>query len=635
MKKFSLKRDVILLFIFVISGWAQEPSYAISVSKPQGNPGDEIIVKFNMDKGTASKYTIERFYVDMDGLGQYRKRGNSVSANKWKGSNVANKWIATAGFHSIRVDFRWYETALGTADKRWISNVVNIQISGWEKQGGYKHPGLLTSSEELDVVRENVTTNPNHPMSHAYKDLLKLRYSRFSSFIYLSKLNYDSYPLDTVHISPNDRFDLNTMDYAGSSAYSHALQWVITKDQKHADKAISILNAWAAKCKATNYGVYQSLHATNSMGNWLEAAEILRHYKINGQGSGWSVADVQGYGAFVRRILYPLAMSWIGTTNPFNAQNQPIYVAYARMNLGIYMEDESMYESGHNLLFERSMYGNNGGYADWDGKKHSLVDLYGRKPISIYELTLAPDGTFMEINRDGGHMNMCKVATYKIAELLWHQGIDMYEMKIHNDQRPRLVQGVDWLYTHSDGVPFWNQRLGNNKGKGQITMGSQLKGLGVHEMAYNHYKYRLKDKYAIKSLNDVTISGRDGYIDKNGTFRRMGPGSTNYTETNIFTVLTHADVSKDLQTPIITNAKSTLMPKLSMMINGSKILMINYRGWDKNAQVKLYNPAGRVVQRISLAHGIRRFPLKSLSQGLYVAQFKADGANNIQKFIVR
>ena len=638
----KFKKTVIgvIFFLLLGSAFAQEPSFTISISETQGNPGDNIIVKYSADRGDASIYTIERLYVDLDGIHQYAERWGNISTTDWQGANFSNNWTATTGFHTLAVTFNWYETALGKTETHYNTKIINIQISGWEKQGGYKHPGLLSSSEELDVVRNNVTTKPDHPMSFAYENLLTLRMTRkfldgSSSFIYLSKLDYDSAPIDTVHFQLKNHKVYSTyherdiMDYAGTSAYSHALQWVITKKQEHADKAIDILNKWATKCKTTNFGIYASLHATNSLGNWLEAAEILRHYKINGQGSGWSEANIQKYNTYVRRVFYPLAMSWQGNIgNPWETQNQPDYVAYARMNLGIYMDDEAMYQSGYDHFFDRKLYGNKSGYKDWDGNRHTYIDLFGRKPISLFELTIAPDGTYMEVNRDGGHMSMCKVATYKIAELLWHQGIDMYDMKIHNDQIPRLVKGVDWLYTHSNEVPFWNQRRGNEDGPGQITMGKFLKGLAIHEMVYNHYKHRLKDKYAITSLNDVTVSGRNGYTDKNGTFRMMGPGAANYTATNIFAVLTHADVSKD----IVNGVDNINEDGFSVYPNPTSDI-INVVGKEME-KVMVYNLLGGIVKTYAVNNNKLEIDLANQPPGIYFIKI-ISGNNQLVKQVVK
>ena len=80
----------------------------------------------------------------------------------------------------------------------------------------------------------------------------------------------------------------------------------------------------------------------------------------------------------------------------------------------------------------------------------SIVVGYGY--VSLFELSVGLGGEYMEINRgampdgqsglpyDKGHLGMCVIATQNCAEILWHQGYDMFDMKLHNEKLPRLFK---------------------------------------------------------------------------------------------------------------------------------------------------------------------------------------------------
>ena len=96
-----------------------------------------------------------------------------------------------------------------------------------------------------------------------------------------------------------------------------------------------------------------------------------------------------------------------------------------------YLDDESLFQDGCDHLMKARLHG--GGYSK----------IFGRNPISLMELSIGPNGEYMEINRDRGHMGMCVATTQKCAEILWHQDVDLYGMKFHEDEKPRILLGLE------------------------------------------------------------------------------------------------------------------------------------------------------------------------------------------------
>ncbi len=635
-----MKIDIIviatLLFALPIYGFTQEPSVIISIDKTEGNPGDEIIARFSFSKGNQSEYEVTRIAVSVNGEYKYRFRRGQMLVEEWNPDNAPNVFVTSAGYHHFRIMLEWkYKNKPDDKGTHGYSKTVDALISGWEKTGGYKHPGLFSSSEELDQVRKNINENPEHPMAVAYKVLKKIRTTRFfldgsRKFVYPSSLDYDPEPLDTITFNLRDeddkfytnrsikRIERDIWDHASIAAWAHAIMWVVTKEQKYADKGIDILNKWAEGCKKIDDpGAYNNLHGTNSMGKWLEAAEILAHYKIDGKGSGWTESEIQDFNTkYVRGVLYPVAMGWLGNIGPWSAQNQPIYVAYARMNLGVYMDDEAMFMSGYNHAFAPVRKGYEPGYKDWNGNRHTFMQLFGRDPVSVFELTLGPDGTYMEINRDNGHMGMCINATYMIAELLWHQDIDMYQMIINNENTPRMVKGVDWLYAHRlENTPFWNQRRGQESGPGMVILDT-LKTMGNQEIIYNHYKYRLKDRYPLPDLDKSVEISRLGHY-KNGYHIRVSQQWP-----SLFPTVTHSGVSKDIETAInITKNRESDILVYPNPANGR----LNIKSKERIESVTLFSIDGHIIKREdTIGFYSTKINLEGLCPGLFLVEVKSE-----------
>ena len=103
------------------------------------------------------------------------------------------------------------------------------------------------------------------------------------------------------------------------------------------------------------------------------------------------------------------------------------------------------------------------------------------------------------------------------AEVLWHQGVDMYGMKFAGESEPRMLKGLEWLTKAAyGGAPS------STKGTIKLSPGR----IGAYEKMYNHYHYRLKDKYPLSKH----------FVDhlKRQRARHSGGGHA----------LTHADLSK-------------------------------------------------------------------------------------------
>ena len=442
---------IALLLVWPALGQSPEPTFSSTADRLTADPGEVITFTILEDRNGARverrRLAIDGYFLDW-GAGEH-------------------EWVATPGTHVLRHYLRWIEP---NGDRVNRQHYVIVQVSGWEKEGGYNHPGLTLSEDELDTIRANVRGQTYHPMQDGAGHL---RWDR----------GYQHFAVETLdmhdHHTGRDHAAKRGWNRDGGMVWRLALKWAIEGDEAAADKAVEIMMAWANTCNLMmreDTDVYQFLHLTHAINGWLEGAEILKHY--HGGYDGWSQEDRDTYdNQYVRKHLVPLSLGWQGNIgSPFGTQNQPLNVAKARIMLGIYLDDETLFQDGYDHLFEPRLYNN------------QYEELFGHNPISLMELTISPTGEYMEINRDPGHMGMCVHTTQTCAEILWHQGIDMYGMKIHEDETPRLLLGLEWLTRAAyGGAP--STREGNVKlGQGRI---------GDYEAMYNHYHHRMNDQYPL------------------------------------------------------------------------------------------------------------------------------------------
>jgi hypothetical protein len=170
-------------------------------------------------------------------------------------------------------------------------------------------------------------------------------------------------------------------------------------------------------------------------------------------------------------------------------------VALARMSIGVYQNDKSLFESGYRLLVEPMFGTEDPATANTReenlSKARQTREFFG-KPVNLIQLSLKyGTGENMEINRtnrgDIGHMNLTFRKLVDCAELLRHQGINMYEMKFDGENIPRLLMGAEWNAQAILNPPYKTSKIGE--------VMPRDKYITRIEKVYNAYKYWLKGKY--------------------------------------------------------------------------------------------------------------------------------------------
>ena len=133
------------------------PTVSLLSSSLTGNPGDIITIT-----------------IDEDYHGTPLDRRELTFDNKAVDWGSTYKWKATPGTHVLRLYSRWITegvNAKGKPNKAMLQKILVLKISGWEKKGGFKHPGIYTSGDQLDIIKKNINGSLPHPMKNELKSL--------------------------------------------------------------------------------------------------------------------------------------------------------------------------------------------------------------------------------------------------------------------------------------------------------------------------------------------------------------------------------------------------------------------------------------------------------------------------------
>ena len=155
----------------------------------------------------------------------------------------------------------------------------------------FTHPGILHSRPELDFVKSKVAAG-QAPWKAAWEGL------RGDA---ISKPDWKPKPAANVVRGPYNNPDIGGTDLMrdAAAAYSHAIQWCVTAEKRHADKAIAILNASAMMLKSV--GGHDARLPGGMVGiNFVNAAEIIRHTQ-----AGWGDNDQRQFEHLLRNVFYP------------------------------------------------------------------------------------------------------------------------------------------------------------------------------------------------------------------------------------------------------------------------------------------------------------------------------------------
>ncbi|GGZ36931.1 hypothetical protein GCM10010365_67200 [Streptomyces poonensis] len=347
----------------------------------------------------------------------------------------------------------------------------------------FVHPGVTVSQGQLDFVRNKVNAGAQ-PWKGAFDKMMASRYA---------DLNRTPEPRATVecgsYSNPNNGCTDERED--AIAAYTDALAWYITRDERYAKKAIELMDAWSATIKDhTNSNA--PLQTGWAGSSWPRAAEIIK-YTYTGD---WP--DSGRFATMLRTVYLPEIINGSNSNG-----NWELSMMEAAVGISVFLEDKASYDKAMAKFRTRTAAYV---YLSSDGELPKTVpsqNLDTREKVVKYwqgQSTFVT-GLTQETCRDLTHTGYGISAISHVAETSRIQGQDLYGTNV--GERLRQALGFQAKYELGTAVPSW------------LCGGSLHLGLGpVTEVGYN----ALHNRLGHAMTNTQTLTERNRPAGSNNLF---------------------------------------------------------------------------------------------------------------------
>jgi hypothetical protein len=308
-----------------------------------------------------------------------------------------------------------------------------LAIQAQPTTNAFVHPGLLQTRQDLEFMKEKVLAG-QEPWHSAWAHLLSQRYS---------SLQFEPHAIAHVVRGSYGKPSVGDRDLINSAkgAYSQALQWVVTGDRGHAQKAIALLQAWSS--------VLVEFHNNDAklLAGWTghdfcNAAEILRHTD-----AGWKAADFEQFKRMLLTVYYPLIKDFRPDANG----NWDAAMMDTMLCMGAFLDDRPMFDRALDHFLRGP---GNGGLTKY-----------------IY-----PSGQCQENTRDQGHTQLGLGELALFCQVAWNQGVDLY-----GAADSRMALGFEYTAQYVQGGKMPAFGLLSPRGRGHLS--------DIYEGVYQHFHY--------------------------------------------------------------------------------------------------------------------------------------------------
>ncbi|MGK9124459.1 DUF4979 domain-containing protein [Olivibacter sp. SA151] len=338
----------------------------------------------------------------------------------------------------------------------------------------FKHPGMLHTMADLNHIRSLVADQK--PNAYACYQLLAANGRSSASFTMagpFTKLTRDaSQTVDGIGGGAvKSRVENDFL-----AAYYNALMWNITGNVANAQKSIEIIDAYAS----TTTGIIGGDAELNGLYGFIlaNAAEIMRSTYPQ-----WPTASIQRCGTMLKQVFYPTLQNF----RPYAHGNWDIICMKALMAIAIFTEDREMINRVVTYFYH--------------GEGNGSIDNY----------VVSTAGQLQESNRDQPHTMLALGSLAELAEMAYHQGIDLY--KASNNA---LMRGYEYTANYNLGneVPYvlwydYGERNYQDYTPEAISPKNRGNFRSVFEIAFNHYVHRkgLAMPFTSQVLQDLRPEG--------------------------------------------------------------------------------------------------------------------------------
>ena len=247
----------------------------------------------------------------------------------------------------------------------------------------FVHPGINQQSTDLAQMKKMVLEEVE-PYVSAFKRLKAA-----------ADTTFDIRPYAHVLRGPYGKPNIggNALRDGANLAYDNALLWYITGNQRYADKAIQIINAWSPVLWSFDYNDAKLLAAWT--GHLLcNAAEILRYTP-----SGWKQKDIDQFSKMLMTVYYPLMRYYYPQANG----NWDGAIVHSLLAIAVFTDNKKIFD-------------------------HAL-DHFLHAPVngSLFKY-IYPNGQCQETPRDQGHVQLGLGEFAGAAQIAYTQGVDLFSL---------------------------------------------------------------------------------------------------------------------------------------------------------------------------------------------------------------
>ena len=269
-------------------------------------------------------------------------------------------------------------------------------------------PASSTPAAELNFIKQKVAAH-EEPWFTAWQALQKSP---------KASLDYQPRPIPNLFRGSrnNPNYGANDWLIAGGVAYTHAIEYVITSNPAHAQKAIQILNAYSTTVQSVK-GSDAPLVTGEATVLYCNAAEIIRYTSTL-----WKPQDQQKFADLLRNVLYPVIKDF----KPGNNGNWDAAMIQSMLAIGIYLDDRDIF---NRAVAQATSPTSNGALQNY------FNDF----------------GECQESGRDQGHAQMGLGFLGTACEIAWKQHVDLYAAFDN-----RLAKGTEYIckYNLGNDVPY-------------------------------------------------------------------------------------------------------------------------------------------------------------------------------------
>ncbi|EDY45131.1 alginate lyase family protein [Streptomyces sp. SPB074] len=324
----------------------------------------------------------------------------------------------------------------------------------------FTHPGVTVSQSQLDFVRRKVQAGAQ-PWKGAFDQMMGSRYA---------DLNRTPKPRATVECGSysNPNYGCTDEREDAIAAYTDALAWYLTRDERYARKAIQLMDAWSGTIKShTNTNA--PLQTGWAGSSWPKAAELIKHTYTG----DW--AQRARFDTMLRQVYLPVVIKGSNSNG-----NWELTILEAAIGISVYLDDKGAYDTAMGKFRTRTAAYV---YLSSDGDLPKTVpsqNLDTRQKIINYwqgQSTFVT-GLTQETCRDLTHTGYGISSISHVAETSRIQGQDLYGTDV--GERLRQALGFQSKYELGEAPPSW------------LCGGKVTRGLGpVTEVGYNALHGRL------------------------------------------------------------------------------------------------------------------------------------------------